>query len=198
MISVWKIIGLQRPLNFSIIMIVLRHNDFSLKEKIFRGEAKYVKRYLPEATDALGRGEIYTQGVIKGIKNNILIPIREQGIRIKGKIKKKSKDQVIRDVAAFRANEARKKLPSRGHEVNNILDKIKNIKINTSSPTRPASVSYPDKLAVCADSSAIRTIADEGNLWRSLRKVVGKSRKRAEAKADREARKMVTSLAPQL
>jgi hypothetical protein len=178
-------------------MIILRHNNPQIKEKIFRGEAKYVKRYLPEAADALGRGEIYTQGVIKGVKNNILTPIREQGVRLKGKIKKKSKDQVTRDIAAFRANEARKKLPSQGHEVDNILDKIKNIKTNTSSLTKPASVPYPDKLAVHADSNAIRTIADEGNLWRSMKKIVGKSRKRVEKKADREARRMVTSLAPQ-
>ena len=179
-------------------MIVLRNNTSHLDEKGFTGEKKLVKRYLLDAADSIGRGEVRAVGVKKGIENNIIVPFKRFGIKVKGKVKGKAKDHIKRDIASFEARRARSKGTLRGWEEKDLLNKVHDININTSSPSRSARVPYPNKLAVTADRKGISELADVHSTEKEMKKVIGKSRKRAARKADYEAERLPTSLAPQL
>ena len=180
-------------------MIVLRNNNSShLEEKIFRGEVKYVKRYLPDVgADTIGKGEIYAQGITKGVKNNVLVPLQKLGIKVKGKAKRKTKDQVRREIVAYDAKRARKG-SMRSWQKEHLLENVHIVNEHTSSQTRKARVPYPDDLTVRAKKSAISDLADStGGIEEGMKKTVKRSKERMRRKADQEARRMVTSLAPQ-
>ena len=180
-------------------MIVLRNNNSShLEEKIFRGEVKYVKRYLPDVgADTIGKGEIYAQGITKGVKNNVLVPLQKLGIKVKGKAKGKTKDQVRREIVAYDAKRARKG-SMRGWQKEHLLENVHTVNEHTSSQTRKARVPYPDDLTVRAKKSAISDLADStGGIEEGMKKAVKRSKERMRRKADQEARRMVTSLEPQ-
>lgn len=164
-------------------MIVLRNNSSRLKEKDFTRERRYIRHYLPDVSDSLGEGEVYARGIVEGIKNNIVAPIKKLGIGIK--MRNKTKNEIDRAKTAFDIKRLRRKEQKYGKlkswQLEGLRKKIRDINLGTSKKgDNLLPFEKLDDLGVSLNRSRIREIADTHGLDHIMKEAVKRSKLRAQ------------------